>query len=691
MHLRRALVAGAVISLVLISTAGPIAAAAYTIEPVTANRQSSDPRVVIDAAGHRHVAFTVVGADAGIHYSTNSTGTWVDMVIASTGGGHGPSIAIDPDGSPAIAWSAAGGGIDYASLSDGWSVESVSAEPGDAEASLAFDPAGHPHIAMRLGVQPEFGQGLGLFYASSDGVGGWAIEQLTTFDYDRDPSLAIDSTGRSHIAYNNGGDQLEYLSNPAGVWTSVDVGLFGVSRLDLALDASDRPHIATASPGDGVYLATPDGDPLADPWRSELVSSGYHDNPSLVIDANGIDHVAYDDGPSTNPVVATKVDGAWQTPQISASLVDKPELAIDPSTDRLVVAMDPAEDQSDSGVIVSSADAAGTWASVQVSADAVDRIASLAVDPQGGEHIAFGRVGTGPGVYYSSKIAGHWQANRIADTSNNLAGLALAIGPDGSAHLIYETRDNSTDVLTLTYATNRSGAWAMTVIQTGSSGPATGRDIAVGSTGSALVPYVQVGRRASVVLAEISARRTSTKVIDRSGFFAPPSIDLDAAGNVHLIYQRDNALIYASNAGGHWKSEVAATAQAGFNLSSVAVGSSGQVTIAGVSFNDRLLHVLTRGLSGWSDVPVALPGGAQLGRFDAPSLDVAGTVREIAVTGGFDNDNLRLYRVSDRTSEWVAEDIAAAEGALTPSLAVESGGTVGIVFLSGPSLMIARG
>ena len=670
--------------LALMSGVTPAAAASYTVEPITQNRQSSEPSLAVDASGHRHVAFTVAGADDGIHYATDASGAWSDVLIPGTEADSRPSLALDPSGSPAVAWSAASGGVRYASLAGGWTVETVSAEPGGAEASLAFDSAGAPQIAMRLGVAPPYGFGLGLFYASPDGSGGWTVEQLTPYEYDRDPSLVIDGSDRAHIGYNNGGDQLMYLTNPGGVWSSVYVAGGSVRQLDIALDSSGEPHFAISLPGDGVYFVTPDGDPLLDPWTLDLVSEGYHEQVSLAIDDNDIDHVGFVDGTFTTPVVATKAAGSWQLSTVSPAFVQAISLAADPATDGLVVATDPTEGDAMSGIVVASSGAGDTWASVQVSADALDTVASLAVDAQGGEHVAFARIGTNPGLYYASRAAGSWNVARIAPASNANT-VALAMAPDGSAHVVFAYDQDANDAYSLVYGTNRSGSWVFTTVQGPTSQP-TGRDVAIGATGTALVPYLAVGRRASVTVAEIGGRRVVTKVVDRSGFFYAPSIAVDAAGVAHLAYLRDNTTIHASNAGGRWKTEVAAPSTAFLGFPSIAVGSDGTVTIAAAGLDDQKLHVLTRAGTTWTNDAIDVPGGTRTN----PSLDVDGTVRELATIGIVD-DVWRVFRVSDRMGSWIVDEVAASLDGGAPSLAVEAGGAVGIVFPARPGLSIARG
>jgi hypothetical protein len=675
MRLQRALVAGVAIATMWVSAAGPAAAASYTIETITANRQSSEPSLAVDATGHRHVAFVVTGADAGIHYATNASGSWVDTLIPSTEGDHRPSIALAPNGSPAIAFAAANGGVQYASLASGWSIETVSAEPGDAEASLAFDPSGAPHIAMRLGIEPEIGQGLGLFYASPDGAGGWTVEQLTSFESDHDAALAIDSTGRPHIGYNDGGSGLMYLTNVDGSWSSVFVAS-GSQHLSLAVGTDDRPQAAISSPGDGTYLVTPDGDPLVDPWTTELIAEGYHDFPSLAIDSTGADHVAYVDGDTNGAAVAAESNGAWSSVPVGSGSVEHVSLAVDPTTDRPVLASDPTEGRSDSGIAIATQAGDGSWSSVQVSVDAIDRFASLALDPSGGEHVAFVRIGTGAGLYYASKVGATWQSQRLVEASD-FAGVS------------FTTVAVDTDEHTLRYATNRSGSWTIRTIQTSSE--RTGRDVAVGTGTSVYLPYTAFGRRQSLTLADVGGQRIQTKVLDRGGFYSPPSIDVDPAGKIHLAYMDSNQLMYASNGSGHWKIESVPGGSVTFLDPSIAASATGKPSIVLESFVDNQVHVFSRPGSVWTDTAVPLPDSAQATFVRGPSVDVDGDVREIAVLAGPDDPNLRLYRISDRSGSWVVDDVAAAPRLLDPSIAVEGGGSVGIVFGAGGSLRIARG
>ena len=177
-----------------------------------------------------------------------------------------------------------------------------------------------------------------------------------------------------------------------------------------------------------------------------------------------------------------------------------------------------------------------------------------------------------------------------------------------------------------------------------------------------------------------------TKVVDRSGFFYAPSIAVDAAGVAHLAYLRDNTTIHASNAGGRWKTEVAAPSTAFLGFPSIAVGSDGTVTIAAAGLDDQKLHVLTRAGTTWTNDAIDVPGGTRTN----PSLDVDGTVRELATIGIVD-DVWRVFRVSDRTGSWIVDEVAASLDGGAPSLAVEAGGAVGIVVPARPGLSIARG
>lgn len=164
---------------------------------------------VVRAAGIDPVQF---GSAVGVEYYELTPSGWE---ITEIGSGPIPyefnvSLAVDPDGDPALTfYDAEGGDLKYAHRQNGaWSIETVDAD-GDAGkySSLTFDATGRPHISYLHLDGPSEGT---VRYATLDG------ETWTTSDVDvltdvftgftgarRVTAVAVDSADRPHVVYSD--------------------------------------------------------------------------------------------------------------------------------------------------------------------------------------------------------------------------------------------------------------------------------------------------------------------------------------------------------------------------------------------------------------------------------------------------------------------------------------------------------
>lgn len=189
------------------------------------------------------------------------------------------------------------GDLMYAWKNGGWNKTVVDGD-GEGEedvglvSSLALDSEGRPHIAY---LEGGFNSAIHkLKYAWYDGS-TWnkevVYEPNDPDDYDVGDRicLALDSKGYPHIAFNTGDAGLMYAWKDVGGWHVEEVESawgIGAHVTSFALDSHDRPHICH----DDAYSWKDESG-----WHTELVP-GVTDQPesvSLVLDDEDKPHVSY--------------------------------------------------------------------------------------------------------------------------------------------------------------------------------------------------------------------------------------------------------------------------------------------------------------------------------------------------------------------------------------------------------------
>jgi len=128
-------------------------------------QMSYEVTVAIDKSGYFHLSYDY--AYEPLYYITNKTGSWIEETVAdgSTGGNEEPSIAIDPQGNPHIAWLRTN--VDYwydicygTKTAGGWIEELVTNTPADDEWPgvghfFAIDNAGYGHLVYTFYDESE--------------------------------------------------------------------------------------------------------------------------------------------------------------------------------------------------------------------------------------------------------------------------------------------------------------------------------------------------------------------------------------------------------------------------------------------------------------------------------------------------------------------------------------------------------
>ena len=192
-----------------------------------------------------------------------------------------------------------------------WTTTRIADDTGGASPSIARDAAGHLHLAYATSTGgPDH-----IAYATN-ATGSWVIRAATPGaigDSDRNPSIAVDGSGKVHIAFERdqpgegvfpyGALSIAYATNRTGAWTSTFVSSGNEYRFEpsLAVDPAGHPRIAFwldnggGSHGSltGIQVASFNGTS----WAATTVSTSPYDVwPSLAVDAAGASHVLYSRG-----------------------------------------------------------------------------------------------------------------------------------------------------------------------------------------------------------------------------------------------------------------------------------------------------------------------------------------------------------------------------------------------------------
>ena len=246
--------------------------------------------IALDGAGRPHLAYCDA-ARAWLRYAYWDGAAWhledVDAAVCTEAGYafEGASIALDGSGNPHIAYATPGATdqtLRHARRVGGlWQGEAVRTAESFTNISLALDGAGTPQLAYRE-------KGAGVKHSYWTGT-AW---RHRTFDSDgKGPSLALDGTGKAHIAcYNRTDKVVKY-----GRWNGTSfvretVGAAsGTAPVSLRLDAAGNPAIAftRGKESEQLLLARKTGSSWAIQTAFESGSFNFIQSLSLALDPAG--------------------------------------------------------------------------------------------------------------------------------------------------------------------------------------------------------------------------------------------------------------------------------------------------------------------------------------------------------------------------------------------------------------------
>ncbi|HVM46335.1 MAG TPA: hypothetical protein VM582_10405, partial [Candidatus Thermoplasmatota archaeon] len=228
----------------------------------------------------------------------------------------------------------------------------------------------------------------------------------------------------------------------------------------------------------------------------------------------------------------------------------------------------------------------------------------IASDASGSLHVVYGR---GSSTVYLKQELGLWLEQLMVPGGG---GGAIALGPDGRAHISYgldETR----------YSTNVGGIWTHELIP---GGRGWGTDIAVDHESRAHVLTRRSGGGLLYAMRDAGGLWTTETLSTSFGF--THAIAVDSQGRPHVVFPASSPsrLVYMTKTASGWQSETIANIWGA--EPDIAVDSNDRLHVV---YNDefgRRLYYATNDGTGWTTT-VALRAGAAM-HHNAIAVDAAG-------------------------------------------------------------------
>lgn len=178
---------------------------------------------------------------------------------------------------------------------------------------------------------------------------------------------------------------------------------------------------------------------------------------------------------------------------------------------------------------------------------------SIAVTSSDEVRIAYATFGSDPAVFVTVSDRTGWVTMRV--WSGDAVWIRLAVGPDGSSHVVWSADDPETGQSTgIQYATDASGVWATTQLTTGTSD--RNPDIAVDAAGFVHIVFARNADQAPAIteLRGAGGSWTSTKV--HPGLADGIDMVIDGSDVEHIAYHslelHGGGTHYLTNASGHF-------------------------------------------------------------------------------------------------------------------------------------------
>ena len=319
----------------------------------------------------------------------------------------------------------------------------------EGTAVVAVDDAGNVHVAY----VSDYSE----IYYRTYANGAWSGDTLVTSGAltGNEPSLAVDSSGYAHIAYQaqdsvDFDSDIYYATNAGGSFVNTlltSSGTADESAPSIAVDGDQKVHIAytTDAGGDSevVYHTNVGG------WGSTVVTNNSQDDyyPSIAVGVTGTVHIAYERWATvTSQVYYANNDGGWSSELVPSGVTHAVHaaIAVDAGGRPHIVFLGQVA-LGYAGFYATKS--GGSWAVSQPVSFDTGGDPTIAVDAFGKAHIACVEVGPNAAVHHLTNFSGSWSDTAVTSVPAGCdlasSDRHLALDRAGFVHVVYNDRSIS--------------------------------------------------------------------------------------------------------------------------------------------------------------------------------------------------------------------------------------------------------
>jgi hypothetical protein len=205
-----------------------------------------------------------------------------------------------------------------------------------------------------------------------------------------------------------------------------------------------------------------------------------------------------------------------------------------------------------SGVTYQVHQADGSWSDTLVDPGASCFAVALGVGGDGSAYMIYLDQNSNA-LKYAVEVAGNWGVSSIPG-AEGAEFYSLAVDSGGHAHVVFELfTGEAPDCFQIVYATNSSGSWQAIVVADAQAYPV----IAVDAAGMAHIAFLgdeaTDGSYPVRYLTDVSGVWTDVVAANSADPKSLVALAVDGAGHAHLVYKSQTDLEYASDRSGTWQ------------------------------------------------------------------------------------------------------------------------------------------